>query len=69
LKKVKKNVSITERPSLGQAALELRATPELSFLEEPASEASFKPISRLQNSSRLANVVLALLAPSQEAGA
>jgi hypothetical protein len=27
-----KNVSITERPSLGQAALELRATPQLLFL-------------------------------------
>jgi hypothetical protein len=27
-----KKVSITERPSLGQAALELRATPQLNFL-------------------------------------
>jgi hypothetical protein len=31
LRKMKKNVSITEQPSLGQAAHDLRATLQLSF--------------------------------------
>jgi hypothetical protein len=33
-----KNVSITERPSLGLAALELRASPQPDFFKEPASD-------------------------------
>jgi hypothetical protein len=31
LRKMRKNVSVTERPSLGQSALEVRATPQLHF--------------------------------------
>jgi hypothetical protein len=31
MREIKKNLSITERPSLGQAALELTAMPKLFF--------------------------------------
>jgi hypothetical protein len=36
-----KHVKITERPSVGQAALEPRATPQLDFLRTGLSEAMF----------------------------
>jgi hypothetical protein len=36
-----KHALITERPSLGQAALELRATPELHFLRTSPRRKAF----------------------------
>jgi hypothetical protein len=44
---IKQNVSITERPSLGQAALELRATPQLK-LKNPGLLEPILPLFTLQ---------------------